>query len=92
MRTVPVVRQPQARTVLPGWPRPVLCRARPWLPGRYGVIAMAAGPFPVLIGLSGCRARAVEAIETHITGLQADGEPVQEEVGEAHLLSVTVAA
>jgi predicted RNase H-like HicB family nuclease len=39
-----------------------------------------------------CRARAVEAIETHITGLQADGEPVPEEVGEAQLLAVTVAA
>lgn len=39
-----------------------------------------------------CRARAVEAIETHIAGLQADGEPVPEEVGEARLLAVTVAA
>ena len=39
-----------------------------------------------------CRTRAVEAIETHISGLQADGEPVPEEVGEAQLLAVTVAA
>jgi antitoxin HicB len=39
-----------------------------------------------------CRVRAVEAIETHIAGLQADGELVPEEVGEAHLLAVTVAA
>jgi predicted RNase H-like HicB family nuclease len=39
-----------------------------------------------------CRARAVEAIETHIAGLRSDGQPVPEEVGEAHLLAVTVAA
>jgi predicted RNase H-like HicB family nuclease len=39
-----------------------------------------------------CRARAIEAIETHIAGLEADGEPVPEEVGEAQLLAVTVAA
>ena len=37
-------------------------------------------------------ARAIEAIETHIAGLEADGEPVPEEVGEAQLLAVTVAA
>jgi predicted RNase H-like HicB family nuclease len=39
-----------------------------------------------------CRARAVEAIETHIPGLLSDGEPVPEEVDEAQLLAVTVAA
>jgi predicted RNase H-like HicB family nuclease len=39
-----------------------------------------------------CRERAVEAIETHIAGLQADGEQVPEETGEAELLAVTVAA
>ena len=39
-----------------------------------------------------CRVRAVEAIETHIAGLQSDGEPVPEETGEAQLLAVTVAA
>lgn len=39
-----------------------------------------------------CRGRAIEAIETHIAGLQADGEPVPEEVGEAQMLAVTVAA
>lgn len=27
-----------------------------------------------------------------IAGLQSDGEPVSEEVGEAHLMAVTVAA
>jgi antitoxin HicB len=39
-----------------------------------------------------CRERAVEAIEVHIAGLQADGEPVPEEVGAPQLLAVTVAA
>ena len=39
-----------------------------------------------------CRVRAVEAIEAHIAGLLADGQPIPEEVGEAHLLAVTVAA
>ena len=39
-----------------------------------------------------CRVRAVEAVEVHIAGLQADGEPVPEEVGQPRLLSVTVAA
>jgi predicted RNase H-like HicB family nuclease len=34
----------------------------------------------------------VEAIEGHIAGLQADGEPVPEEVGSPQLLAVTVAA
>jgi predicted RNase H-like HicB family nuclease len=34
----------------------------------------------------------VEAIEVHIAGLRADGEPVPEEVGEPQLLAVTVAA
>ena len=39
-----------------------------------------------------CRERAVEAIEVHIAGLQADGEYVPEEVGALQLLTVTVAA
>jgi predicted RNase H-like HicB family nuclease len=39
-----------------------------------------------------CRERAAEAIEVHIAGLQADGEPVPTEIGQPHLLSVTVAA
>jgi antitoxin HicB len=39
-----------------------------------------------------CRVRAVEAIEAHIAGLRSDGEPIPEEVGEAQLLAVTVAA
>ena len=39
-----------------------------------------------------CRERAVEAIEVHIAGLRADGQPVPEEVGTPQLLAVTVAA
>jgi predicted RNase H-like HicB family nuclease len=39
-----------------------------------------------------CKERAVEAIELHIAGLQADGEPVPEEFGAPQLLGVTVAA
>jgi predicted RNase H-like HicB family nuclease len=38
-----------------------------------------------------CRERAIEAIEVHIAGLQADGEPVPDEVGAPRLLAVTVA-
>jgi len=39
-----------------------------------------------------CRERAVEAIAVHIAGLEADGEPIPEEVGTPQLLTVTVAA
>ena len=60
------------------------------------------GYFVTVPALPGCftrgrtieefRARAVEAIETHIAGLRLDGEPVPEETGEAQLLAVTGAA
>jgi len=39
-----------------------------------------------------CQQRAIEAIEVHIAGLEADGEPVPEEHGTPQLVSVTVAA
>ncbi len=39
-----------------------------------------------------CRERAVEAIEVHIAGLQADGEPIPEELAAPQMLAVTVAA
>jgi predicted RNase H-like HicB family nuclease len=39
-----------------------------------------------------CRERAAEAIEAHIAGLLADGEPVPDEVTAPQLLTVTVAA
>ncbi len=38
-----------------------------------------------------CRERAVEAISTHIAGLEGDGEPVPEEQGPPQVLTVTVA-
>jgi predicted RNase H-like HicB family nuclease len=38
-----------------------------------------------------CRERAAEAIEAHIAGQLADGEPVPEEVTAPQLLTVTVA-
>jgi predicted RNase H-like HicB family nuclease len=40
--------------------------------------------------LEQCEQRAVEAIETHIAGLIADGEPVPEKAGTPRLISVTV--
>lgn len=39
-----------------------------------------------------CQERAIEAIEAHIAGLEADGEPVPKEHGAPQLISVTVAA
>ncbi|MDA8296383.1 MAG: type II toxin-antitoxin system HicB family antitoxin [Actinomycetota bacterium] len=42
--------------------------------------------------LEECQVRAVEAIEVHIAGLLADGEPVPEEHSKPQLLTVTVAA
>jgi len=39
-----------------------------------------------------CRDNAAEAIAVHIAGLEADGEEVPEEHGQAQLLTVTVAA
>ena len=42
--------------------------------------------------LEECQERAVEAIEVHISGLQADGEPGPEEIGTPQLVAVTVAA
>ena len=42
--------------------------------------------------LEECRERAMEAIAVHIAGLEADGQPVPDEVGAPQLLTVTVAA
>jgi predicted RNase H-like HicB family nuclease len=39
-----------------------------------------------------CRENAAEAIAVHIAGLEADGDEVPEEHGQAQLLTVTVAA
>jgi predicted RNase H-like HicB family nuclease len=40
--------------------------------------------------LGECRDRAAEAIAVHIAGLEADGEPIPDEVGALHLLRVSV--
>ena len=50
------------------------------------------GCFTQGASLEECRKRAAEAIAVHIAGLEADGEPVPDEVGTPQLLRVTVAA
>jgi antitoxin HicB len=60
--------------------------------GYYVTVPTLPGCFTRGSTVEECRTRAVEAIEVHIAGLQADGEPVPEEVGEPQLLAVTVAA
>jgi len=50
------------------------------------------GCFTQGASLEECRERAAEAIAVHIAGLEADGEPVPDEVGTPQLLRVTVAA
>ncbi len=60
--------------------------------GYYVTVPTLPGCFTRGSTVEEGRARAVEAIEVHIAGLQADGEPVPEEVGEPQLLAVTVAA
>jgi antitoxin HicB len=60
--------------------------------GYYVTVPALPGCFTRGSSVEECRQRAVEAIEVHIAGLQADGEPVPEEVGSPQLLAVTVAA
>jgi antitoxin HicB len=60
--------------------------------GFYVTVPTLPGCFTRGGTVEECRARAVEAIETHIAGLRADDQPVPEEVGEPQLLAVTVAA
>lgn len=61
--------------------------------GGYSVFVPALpGCFTRGDTLDECRENAVEAIAVHIAGLEADGEDVPEEHGEAQLLTVTVAA
>jgi antitoxin HicB len=60
--------------------------------GYYVTVPTLPGCFTRGSTVEECRTRAVEAIEVHIAGLRADGEPVPEEVGEPQLLAVTVAA
>jgi antitoxin HicB len=60
--------------------------------GYYMTVPALPGCFTRGGSSEECRQRAVEAIEVHIAGLQADGEPVPEEVGSPQLPAVTVAA
>jgi antitoxin HicB len=60
--------------------------------GYYVTVPALPGCFTRGSSIEECRQRAVEAIEVHIAGLQADGEPVPEGVGSPQLLAVTVAA
>ena len=60
--------------------------------GYFVTVPALPGCFTRGSTIEQCRERAVEAIEVYISGLQADGEPVPEEVGPPQLLAVTVAA
>jgi len=60
--------------------------------GYFVTVPALPGCFTRGSTIEQCRERAVEAIEVHISGLQADGEPVPEEAGPPQLLAVTVAA
>jgi antitoxin HicB len=60
--------------------------------GYFVTVPALPGCFTRGSTIDECRERAVEAIEVHIAGLQADGEPVPNEVGAPQLLAVTVAA
>jgi antitoxin HicB len=60
--------------------------------GYYVTVPALPGCFTRGGTLEECRERAAEAIGVHIAGLQADGEPVPEEVGAPQLMAITVAA
>lgn len=60
--------------------------------GHFVTVPALPGCFTRGSTIDECRERAVEAIEVHIAGLQADGEPVPDEAGAPQLLAVTVAA
>ena len=60
--------------------------------GFYVTVPALPGCFTRGRTIDECRERAVEAIEVHIAGLQADGEIIPEEIGAPRLLAVTVAA
>ena len=60
--------------------------------GYYVTVPALPGCFTRGGTIDECRERAVEAIEVHIAGLQADGEQIPEEAGVPQLLAVTVAA
>jgi antitoxin HicB len=60
--------------------------------GYYVSVPSLPGCFTRGSTVDECRERAVEAIGVHIAGLQADGQPIPEEIGTPQLLAVTVAA
>jgi predicted RNase H-like HicB family nuclease len=60
--------------------------------GYFVTVPALPGCFTRGSTIEECRKRAIEAIEVHIAGLQADGEPVPEEAGAPQLVAVTVAA
>lgn len=60
--------------------------------GYFVTVPALPGCFTRGRTLEECQTRAVEAIEVHIAGLDADGEVVPEELGTPQLLAVTVAA
>ena len=60
--------------------------------GYYVSVPVLPGCFTRGNTIDECAQRAVEAIEVHIAGLLADGQPVPEEVGTPQLPAVTVAA
>jgi predicted RNase H-like HicB family nuclease len=60
--------------------------------GYYVAVPALPGCFTRGSTIDECRARAAEAIEVHIAGLLADGDPGPEEVEAPHLMAITVAA
>jgi predicted RNase H-like HicB family nuclease len=60
--------------------------------GYYVTVPALPGCFTRAGTIDEGRVRAVEAIEVHIAGLLADGEPVPEEAEAPQLMAVTVAA
>jgi predicted RNase H-like HicB family nuclease len=61
--------------------------------GGYAVTVPALpGVFTQGRTVEEAKERAAEAISTHIAGLQADGEPIPEELEPPRLVSITVAA
>jgi len=60
--------------------------------GYFVTVPALPGCFTQGPTVEDCQERAAEAIEVHIAGLQAEGEPVPVEVGNPQVLTVTVAA
>lgn len=60
--------------------------------GFFGIVPALPGCFTRGATAGEGQLRAVEAIEVHIAGLLADGEPVPRELGRPTMVTVTVAA